>query len=152
MEGLHWVSFRFRVQGLRLPLASDETSGCKYCRWSSHGWYRVFRRLHYFSSLGLVQGHFTYEPRAVTMKLWGPTRKCPKAVLTHFQNPCRLYIHLAFTCSVGHSKGSVKWTWTGSDFSTNERARSIMVTGSLPCVWSGHHMCTWTKRLFKVIG
>jgi hypothetical protein len=22
MEGLHWVSFRFRVQGLRLPLAS----------------------------------------------------------------------------------------------------------------------------------
>ena len=27
-----------------------------------------------------------HEPRAVTMKLWEPKRKCPKAVPTHLQN------------------------------------------------------------------
>jgi hypothetical protein len=31
-------------------------------------------------------GHFTHEPRAVTMKLWESKRKCPKFVPTHFQN------------------------------------------------------------------
>ena len=34
-------------------------------------------------------------------------------------------------------KGSVKRTWTGSDFSTNESAWSAMVTGSQSHVWSG---------------
>ena len=29
---------------------------------------------------------FTHESRAVTMKLWEPKRKCPKAVPTHLQN------------------------------------------------------------------
>ena len=27
-----------------------------------------------------TKGHFTHEPRAVTMKLWEPKRKCSKAV------------------------------------------------------------------------
>ena len=34
----------------------------------------------------VVKGHFTHEPRAVTMKLWEPKRKCPKVVPTHFQD------------------------------------------------------------------
>ena len=33
-----------------------------------------------------VRGHFTHEPRAMTMKLWEPKRKCPKAVPTHLQS------------------------------------------------------------------
>jgi hypothetical protein len=31
-------------------------------------------------------GHFTHEPRAVTVKLSEPKRKCPKAVPRHLQN------------------------------------------------------------------
>ena len=33
-----------------------------------------------------TKGHFTHEPRAVTMKLWEPKRKCSKAIPTHLQN------------------------------------------------------------------
>ena len=33
-----------------------------------------------------TKDHFTHEPRAVTMKLWEPERKCPKAVLRYFRN------------------------------------------------------------------
>ena len=33
-----------------------------------------------------LKGHFTHEPRAVTMNLWEPKRKCPKVILTHLQN------------------------------------------------------------------
>ena len=40
------------------------------------------------------------------------------------------YIHLAVTCCVSSLEGSVKRTWTGSAFSTNESAWSVMVTGS----------------------
>ena len=51
------------------------------------------------------------------------------------RNPCRLSIHLAFTCSYRWSlKRSVKkrtWT-TGSAFSTNESGWSVTVTGSQP--------------------
>ena len=32
------------------------------------------------------KGHFTPEPRDMTMNLWEPKRKCPKAVPTHLQN------------------------------------------------------------------
>ena len=32
------------------------------------------------------KGHFTHEPRAMTMRLWEPKRKCPKAVPRHFHN------------------------------------------------------------------
>ena len=28
----------------------------------------------------------SHEPRAMTVKLWGPQRKCPKAIPTHLQN------------------------------------------------------------------
>jgi hypothetical protein len=55
------------------------------------------------------------------------------------RDPCRLYNHLAFANSVSPSSASVKWTWTGSAFSTNESAWSVMVTGSQPRVWSGPH-------------
>ena len=34
----------------------------------------------------VTKGHFKHESRAVTMKLWEPKRKCPKAVPTHLQN------------------------------------------------------------------
>ena len=38
------------------------------------------------------------------------------------KTPCRLYIHLAFTYSIGPLKSSVKQTWTSSAFSTNKSA------------------------------
>ena len=57
------------------------------------------------------------------------------------RNPWRLYIHRAFTYSLcwRSLKRSVKYrTWTtGSAFSTNESAWSVMVTGSESHVWSG---------------
>ena len=55
---------------------------------------------------------------------------------------CHVGIHVDFT-SILHSqlhwsfKRSVKWSWTGSAFSTNESAWSVMVTGSQSCMWSG---------------
>ena len=33
----------------------------------------------------IAKGHFTHEPRAVTMRFREPKRKCPKAVPTHLQ-------------------------------------------------------------------
>jgi hypothetical protein len=32
------------------------------------------------------EGHFTHEPRAMTMRLWKPKLKCPNAVPRHFQH------------------------------------------------------------------
>ena len=49
------------------------------------------------------------------------------------RNPCRLYIHIAFTDSI--SPSSVV-CWTGSTFSTKANARIAMVTGTQSCVWS----------------
>ena len=34
----------------------------------------------------IYKGHFTHEPRVMTMKLWEPERKCPKTVPRHLQN------------------------------------------------------------------
>ena len=53
------------------------------------------------------------------------------------KNPCRLYIHLAFTYSIGSSR--VVWSELGPapPFSTNESAWSAMVMGSQSRVWSG---------------
>ena len=45
-----------------------------------------------------IKGHFTHEPRAVTMKLWEPKRKCPMAIPTHLQNHV-VWSH-ALKCSV----------------------------------------------------
>ena len=45
-----------------------------------------------------------------------------RSILTLCSKPCRLSIHVAFTYSVSPSKRSVKQTWTGSAFSTNESA------------------------------
>ena len=44
-------------------------------------------------------GHFTHEPRALTVKLWEPKRKCPKAVPRHLQ-----------THVVGHGPSRVVWS------------------------------------------
>ena len=63
---------------------------------------------------------------------------CNMIHLVPCKNPCRLYIHLAFTYILRWSlERSVKRTWTGSAFSTNESAWSAMVTGSQSRVWSG---------------
>jgi hypothetical protein len=54
------------------------------------------------------------------------------------RNPRRLYTHLAFTYILRWSlKISVKRTWTGSTFSTNKSAWSVLVTGTQSRVWSG---------------
>ena len=67
-------------------------------------------------------------------------------------NPC---IHLAFTYILCWSlKRSVKRTWTGSAFSTNERAWSAMVMGPQSLVWSGpsHLGPMWTgPKLIKTL-
>jgi hypothetical protein len=53
---------------------------------------------------------------------------------------CHVGIHVDFTSILHYShiplvpRGSVKWTW---NFSTNESAWSVMVTGSQSHVWSG---------------
>ena len=55
---------------------------------------------------------------------------------------CHVGTHGYFT-SILHShtpwslKRSVKWTWTGSAFSTNESAWSVVIPGSQSHVWSG---------------
>jgi hypothetical protein len=49
--------------------------------------------------LGIIaKGHFTHEPRATTMKLWEPERKCPKVVPEHLQN--HVVWSLTLECSV----------------------------------------------------
>ena len=44
-------------------------------------------------------------------------------------------------------KRSVKWTWTGSIFSTNESAWSVLVTGSQSRVWSGPKLSSCSPML-----
>ena len=48
----------------------------------TNGWIAAYRYYLFY----MVKGHFTHEPRAVTIKVWEPKRKCPKAVSTHLQN------------------------------------------------------------------
>ena len=54
----------------------------------------------YFTMGNVVhsKGHFTHEPRAVTLKLWEPKWKCPKAVPRHLQN--HIVWSRIFKCSV----------------------------------------------------
>jgi hypothetical protein len=70
------------------------------------------------------------------------------------RNPCRLYIHLAFTYSIGALERSVKRTWTSSTFFTNESAWSMMVTGSQSHVWRGPKafktISDCFRRIYKV--
>ena len=53
------------------------------------------------------------------------------------RNSCRLYIHLAFTCSIGPS--SVVWSELrpAPPFPPMRDQWSVMVTGTQSCVWSG---------------
>ena len=50
------------------------------------------------SRFTLSEGHFTHEPRAVTMQLWESTRKWPEAVPTHLRN--HVVWSRALKCSV----------------------------------------------------
>jgi hypothetical protein len=50
-----------------------------------HGW-NWTKKLVWAGHEGSTKGRFTHKPRAVTMKLWEPKRKCPKAVPTQIQN------------------------------------------------------------------
>ena len=70
---------------------------------------------------------------------------------TPCRSPCRLYIHLAFTYSVGPLKRSVKRTWTSSAFSTRWECLKCNGHGlSVSCVmWpEGSHFLTATFRFF----
>ena len=55
---------------------------------------------------------------------------------THVPKVNGLYIHLAFTYPIGPSSRSVRQTWTGSTFSTNNSTSNVMVTSPqlLACV------------------
>ena len=46
---------------------------------------RVFLSTKTFCWYPITYGYLTHKPRAVTMKLWEPKRKCPKAVPRHLQ-------------------------------------------------------------------
>ena len=50
------------------------------------------------SEVFLTQGHFTHEPIAVTMELWEPEKKSPKAVPRPLQN--HVVRSQALKCSV----------------------------------------------------
>jgi hypothetical protein len=52
---------------------------------------------HLKATIVVTEGHFTHEPRAMTMNLWEPKRKCPKAVPTKIM-------------SCGHGSSSVVWS------------------------------------------
>jgi hypothetical protein len=75
----------------------------------------------------LIRDHFTHEPRAVTMRLWEPKRKCPKAVPRHLQNH-----------SCGHGPSSVLWShmWPGPQ--PNAISMNFSSCGSV-------HMIKWNK-------
>jgi hypothetical protein len=57
-------------------------------------------------------------------------------------------IHLAILILCWFLKRSVKRTWTGSTFSTNESASSAQVTVSQSRVWSGPNPSLWVGVLF----
>ena len=68
-----------------------------------------------------------------------------QVTMKHDPIRCHVGIHVDFT-SILHShtplvpKSSLKWTWTGSAFSINESASSVMVTWSHSHVWSGPYI------------
>ena len=68
--------------------------------------------------------------------------KTTQVTVKHGPFWCHVGNHVDFTPSCIHIlrwslKHSAKRTWTGSAFSTNESAWSVMVTGSQSRVWSG---------------
>jgi hypothetical protein len=56
---------------------------------------------------------------------------------TPCRNPCRLYIHLPFTYSVGPSKRSMKRTWLAPPVPPMRVLEVVIVTGPQSRVWSG---------------
>jgi hypothetical protein len=71
----------------RPSLSPSLPHGCSDCWWF----------------VAICKGPFTREPRAVTMKLWAPKRKCPKALVpTHLPNSCSVVMDL-LKCSVKQS-------------------------------------------------
>ena len=65
----------------RIEQRNDTLHGERVLIMYEHGSWLEVRR-----EFIVPKGHFTHEPRAVTMKLWDPKRECPKAVPTHLQN------------------------------------------------------------------
>ena len=65
----------------RIKQRNDTVHGKRELIMYEHGPWLEVRR-----NFIVHKGHFTHEPRAVTMKLWEPKRKCPKAIPTHLQN------------------------------------------------------------------
>ena len=68
-----------------------ESSRDYFPRPSIRHWRMLWKGVHVINSYTLLaerlnlHGHFTHEPSAVTLKLWEPKRKCPKAVPRHLQ-------------------------------------------------------------------
>ena len=62
---------KYKIQEFSLLVVNDKHQGSK------------FKGHH---SLATSKGHFAHEPGAVTMRLWEPKWKCPKAVLRYLQN------------------------------------------------------------------
>jgi hypothetical protein len=50
----------------------------------TRGYFEKIPLFHEASNMS-TKGHFTHEPRGVTIKLWEPKSKCPKAVRRHLQ-------------------------------------------------------------------
>ena len=87
-----------------------------FCTW--------FISQHYSSAIIcsiLNKAHFTHEPRAVTVELWEPKRKCPKAVPTHLQNHA-VWSHV-LKCNV---KSYVTWPSTKYHFNDFPFIRILM--------------------------
>jgi hypothetical protein len=61
-----------------------------------------------YHTLRASQGHFTHEPRSMTMKLWEPKRKCPKAVPRYLQNHVVLLWTLKCTVKSYVARPSIK--------------------------------------------
>ena len=74
-------------------------------RWSSkHSDSKTILRKTVLKDLG-IKGHFTHKPRAMTIKLWEPQRKCPNFILRYLQN----HVVWSRTLKYGVTQYSFKW-------------------------------------------
>jgi len=85
--------------------------------------------------LSLIQAEFpcwVKEQDEAVVECVHAQEKCPKAISRYFQDKCSKTVPSSCIHLLCWSfNRSVKWTWTGSAFSTNESAWSAMVTGAL---------------------
>ena len=76
----------------------------------------------------------------LTSKRW--VLKIVQVIMIHLM-PCRLYIPSCIHMLRWSLECSVKRTWTGSAFSTNESAWTVLVTGPQSRVWGGPKLVTF---------